>query len=193
MSAVGYDEYTYYMLRGVPDGVGGYTLDASGRDLERDFDGLRYKSFGPVGGYGDKKGVYSESYAEEDGDDVYMSSDVVRSSLEYKLELYFFCPDDSLTEYAARVNAAREVYEEFMDYVSGGMIVWWDTVRRRRVLMYLEEGVEPDDDVVCGEPYLGVALKFKGVFGRSFPLGDTTIAEYFGLSESDDLWAVLVG
>lgn len=139
------------------------------------------------------KGVYSESYAEEDGDDVYMSSGVVRSSVEYTLELYFFCPDDVGGDYAARVDAARAVYEEFMDYVSGGMIVWWDTVRHRRVLMYLEEGVEPDDDVVCGEPYLGVELKFRGVFGRSFPLGDATIAEYFGLSESDGLWAVLVG
>lgn len=178
---LGYDEYSFFMTRVDRLSGGSYEVADTEVDLERDFVGLRYKSFSGLGSFGDIKGVYAEDWAEDDGVDVYVSGDVVRSQVEYKLALYFFCADESVTDIPSQVDAARSVYEAFLDYVSGCLLVYRDTVRKRRALMYLEDASEPSTDSLVGKSYLAVTFTFKSVLGRAYPLSDTAIADYLGV------------
>lgn len=179
---LGYDEYSFFMTRVGCNTDGSFEVAEEETDLERGFVGLRYKSLSGLGDYGAVKSVYAEDYAEEDGVDVYFGSgDVVREQTEYKLSLYFFCADESVTDIPEQCDVARSVYESFMDFVSGGLLVYRDTVRQRRALMYLDEASEPSTDNLLGRVYLAVTFTFKSVLGRSYPLDDTTIQDYLGV------------
>lgn len=181
--ALGFDRYSFYCIRVEQLSDGTFEVADEEKDLERDFLGLRFKSLSGVGDYGKVKGVYSESYAEVDGVSVYISSDVVREQSEVKLSLHFLCADDTVTDMSSQEDAARSVYEAFMDFISGCLLVYRDTIRQRRMLLYLDEASEPSTDCVNGKAYLTVQFTLKSVFGRSFPLDDTTIAEYLGVDE----------
>lgn len=182
---LGYDAYSYFMVRCEPDGAGSYVVSDSELDLERDFVGLRYKSLSGLGNYGKVRGVYTEEYAEEDGVGVYVSASVVRESFELVLSLYFFPPSGTwevdIDSFASGVDLARGVYESFVDYVSGCLLVYRDSLRQRRCLLYLGKACEPSVDSVNGIPYLSVSFTFVSVLGRSYPLDDGTIAGWLGV------------
>lgn len=173
MSYVGYDAYRFLMTRvDVFDGV--YVVGAE-LDIEREFDGLRYQRFEGLSEYGELSSVYEEGYAEVDGVLEYVGGDV-RGGVDMKLLLCFFggVVDDGY-------DVMYGVYSSFMDWVSGCRLIYRDTCRNRRVLMYLKDGVTVKSDVVRGCPYLSVSLTFGNVFGRSFGLDDMTIADRLGI------------
>lgn len=180
MLDIGYSVHSFFMSSVVEGSDGVYEVGEE-YDLERSFAGLRYKSFKGLSYYGDVKGVYSEDWAEEDGVDVYVGSDDVRSGTECELVLYFFdvSGDSDVSE---GYSLAYGVYSSFVDFLSGKLVIYRDTVRRRRVLLYMEEGIEPSVDVIDGIPYLQCTFKFCNVYGRSFGLDDMTIANRLGLS-----------
>lgn len=189
MSYLGYDDYGYYMTKCVRDADGVWSVGEE-LDLERDFDGLRYKSFSGLTAYGEQRAVYTEEYAESDAVLSYVSSSVdSRSALELELVLYFFCPDATVLDFAGVYAGASAVYHSFVEYLANGYVLYRDTIRRRRVLMYLVESLEPSTDSVRGKAYIECAFKFSGVFGRSFGLDDTTLLGYLGL----DSYPVYVG
>lgn len=169
------------------DGGGSvFTVDGGGeRDLERYFEGLRYKQFEGVSTYGAVKSSYAEDYAEEDGAQVYVSSNATREQTEPVLTLYFFCSNSSVTDFAAQYKSASELYHSFVEFLSGCYIIYRDTIRQRRLLLYLsdEDELEPETDSVKGRAYIECEFYFKNVFGQSFSLDDMTIAEYLSLSE----------
>lgn len=178
---LGYDEVIdCYMSDVLMDAdTGSYSIGDE-YNLEKQFPGLRYKQFEGLSFYGEPKGVYSEDWVEEDGSDVYISPLDVREQTEPKLTLYFFDPDgsdDTITAY----SGMYAVYEEFMSLVSSSLLIYRDTVRQRRLLLYLSSSTEPSVDSVNGLVYLQVVFKFKNVFGRSFSLDDMTIADYLGI------------
>lgn len=189
--SLGYDDYRYFMTRvtqSVDEADGGsvFTVDSGGElDLERDFEGLRYKQFEGVSTYGAVKSSYAEDYAEEDGAQVYVSTNATREQTEPVLTLYFFCADGSVTDFAGQYKAASELYHSFVGFLSGCYIIYRDTIRQRRLLLYLsdEEELEPETDSVKGKAYIECEFSFKNVFGKSFSLDDTTIADYLGLEE----------
>lgn len=182
---LGYDVYSYYIVRCLPDGVGGYVPSDVELDLERDFVGLRYKSLSGLGNVGKLRGVYEEEYAELDGVDVHVSADVVREGFEMSLSLYFFPPRplSSYEDLGVAMGAARGVYERFVDAVSGCLLVWRDTCRCRRVLCYLSDSVEPEEDSVMDVPYLRAKFMLKSVLGRSCGLAgdDSGIEDWLGV------------
>lgn len=178
---LGYDEVIdCYMADVLMDADSGSYSVGDEYNLEKQFPGLRYKQFKGLSFYGEPKGVYSEDWVEEDGSDVYVSPLDVREQTEPELTLYFFDPDgsdDAITAYAGMYA----VYEEFMSLVSSSLLIYRDTVRQRRLLLYLSSSTEPSVDSVNGLVYLQVEFKFKNVFGRSFSLDDMTIADHLGI------------
>lgn len=178
---LGTDDYSYYMTRVVRSDDGGYEVGQE-VDVEVSFDGLRVGSVGGLEDYGGPKGAYSEDWAEEDGALVYVSQSDVREQTEVVLEAHVFAPDrpSSYTDRGAAFTAMYSVYASFMDYISGCYVMWRDTVRGRRVLMYLSEESKPTVNSL-EDGSLTVKLTFQNVYGRSFALDDMTVAGMLGI------------
>lgn len=138
------------------------------KNLEVDFEGLRYKEAKNVNSVASAK-VYTEEFAEEDGSVVFLPDTPVVKQGEFTLVLYFIAEDG---DYARALG----VYESFMDFVFGHEVVYYDTFRRRKIKCHLEDKVTPKQDVVNGVSILEVELKFKNDMGRSYRLDDPVFA-----------------
>ena len=178
-------QYKFYMKKAVQS-EGGWSVSEE-VDLEERFKGLRYKSCTGLRAYGEPKGVYAETYAERNRARVYISPLPVYEQTDITLTLYFFDPQgrDTTSEEArqAAIKAAGDVYESFVEYVSGGAVVYRDTARQRKALMYLADKSEPTTDSLKGIVYMETAFKFKNVYGCTFGASDTTIEDYLSGGE----------
>lgn len=166
------DSYNIYMRR--------VTLDEDYeevygdiQDLENDFEGLRYESMSGLEIYGTPR-PYAETYAESDEADVYIPEEDVRDQTELTLTLVFLAPD-GVTDDNEQVAAIDATYHAFVEFISACKVIYWDTVRNRKVKMYLSDSVSPNADEVYGVAYKEVKFKFKNVYGRSFALDDYSV------------------
>ena len=92
---------------------------------------------------------------------------------DFTLKLYFIAPDDKKDNEA--IDCIINSYHSFMDYLQGSLILYWDNVRKRKLLLALTESVKPSTtSVLEGREYLAVSFKFKNVYGKSFALDDET-------------------
>lgn len=126
------------------------------KNLEEDFPGLRYKEFKGLEKYGKNKGVYTETFAETDEVQVYMTSTPIRENIELTLTLVFIG------------NSRRETYHLFVDYISQGKIKYWDSVRKREVVFVLIEAIEPETDtLIGGADYIQASFKLTCLNGQA--------------------------
>lgn len=160
-------DYKFY-IKPVTRGNDGVFTIGDILDLEADFPGLRYKSMTGMGAYG-KPRVYSEIYPESDKADVYMLQSDPRDPFKAVLTLYFFDPDNH-SDYPSAIAGADKPYRDFMDAISGRFVIYFDTARRRKAFLYLDESTEPKNDILKGgTPYKEVQFSFSSVYGRTFP------------------------
>lgn len=151
--------YKYYMSRLI-DGT--WTDDI---DLEEYFPGMKYVSCTGLSNYGKIKNIYTESYAETEELRVYIPSEIVRENTEIEFEFGF--------EKAYR----RETYDNFVKWISGYKLKYWDTARYREVEMILTEALEVDEDLLYGSaPFLVVPFTFTNL------KGSTTAKEYTSIA-----------
>lgn len=158
--------------------TGEFEARGEARDLERDFPLLRYKSCAGLNLYGDAQ-VYTETYAEDEQTQTYVPDEAVRKQTEITLTLYFFgsAPGKSVMDgmdEQTLVDNAQKAYDEFFMFIDGGYCCYWDTVRKKKVMMYRQGAPTVTTDKVYGVPYKQVSIKFKNVYGHSFPLSDKT-------------------
>lgn len=126
------------------------------KNLEEDFPGLRYKEFKGLEKYGKNKGVYTETFAETDEVQVYITPTPIRENIELTLTLVFIG------------NSRRETYHLFVDYISQGKIKYWDSVRKREVVFVLIEAIEPETDtLIGGADYIQVSFKLTCLNGQA--------------------------
>lgn len=126
------------------------------KNLEKDFDGLRYKEFKGLENYGKLKSVYTETFAETDEVQVYMAPKIVRENIELTLTLLFVGDN------------RRATYHSFVDYISKGKIKYWDTVRKREVVFILTEAIEPEEDTAKeGDGYTMVSFTLTCINGQA--------------------------
>lgn len=158
---------------------GKYSIDSNtSKNVMSDFEGVYYQAADGVEAIGAPR-VYTEEYPESNELDVYFPENTKLKSTDFTLKLYFIAPagkkDNEAIDYI--INS----YNSFSDYLQGGLILYWDNVRKRKLLLALTESIKPSTTSVLEErEYLAVSFKFKNVFGKSFALSDT---EYF----TDDL------
>lgn len=145
------EEYKFYMIR-----YG--EANASWKDLETEFPGLRYKECTGLNAYGGSKNVYSEDFAETSKADVYVAGSPAYKQTTIKLTLVFLEND-------AKDDKA---YHDFLAFVSGCKVAYRDTARKRKVLMYLTGATEPKSDTLKGQNYKEVTFSFTNVYGCSF-------------------------
>lgn len=167
-------QYKFYMKKSTWSEEGWSTGEEV--DLEEHFKGLRYKSVNGLRTYGRPKGVYVETYAESDSARVYISPLSLYEQTDITLTLYFFDPlyRETLNDNARQsaIKAAGDVYDAFMEYITGGIINYYDTARQKSVFMYLNDSAEPSVDSLKGVIYIEVPFKFKNIYGRSFDASD---------------------
>lgn len=123
-------------------------------ELTEHFQGLIFCECKGVSDYGAIKNIYSETFAESDTLRVYLPEKAVRESTDIKLTVLF-----------TKENR-RDVYDSFVEYITGKRIKYWDTVRNRQVEMIQVDKIEIDEDLLYGSaPYIAVEFPFKNLKG----------------------------
>lgn len=157
--------YDFLMSKVTIDETGKKTI-ANEVNIEEQFPGLVYKQCTGLDSFG-KPRPYVENYAESDEAYVYVPSNDARDQISITLTLYFFDPSNSKDD-ATAITSAEKVYQDFMKYISGGLILFRDTARKRKVLIYQSDAPSVKTDKLYGVIYKEVEIKFTSVYGRSF-------------------------
>lgn len=143
-------DYKFYMSRLIDNNW------ESPTSLEDYFQGMKYISCKGLSDKGKIKNIYTESYAEVEDLRVYMPDEIVRENTDIEFEFGF------------EKENRRDVFDRFVDWVSGYKIRYWDTCRNREVDMVLIDKIEVDEDLLIGSsPYIIVPFKFKNLKGNT--------------------------
>lgn len=144
--------YKFYMQKVDANG----TLIANTlKDLEKDFNGLKYSQCEGLLNKGKRKNVYTEEYADSDTLRVWQDSDVTREATTITFTFCF-------------VGTTRKsVYQSFYEYVKNGIISYYDTARLKEARLILVDALEPSDDIFVGStPYIKANFKFQNLWGE---------------------------
>lgn len=137
---------------------------------------LYYKSASGIGSYG-KPQAYTETYAESEVASVVLADEDAavssrpREQTDVTLSFYILYEgeEQSLQE---KIKAIWALYYDFVDFVSDGFLMYYDNLRQRKMLCYQSEKIELKEDSVKNDPLLLVEIKFKNMFGRTFPISE---------------------
>lgn len=130
--------------------------DGTEKDLERDFDGLRYQEAKGLNLTG-KPRLYTETYADADKIRVYIPEKVTYEPTTITFSFVFFGEDRQTT------------YDAFVEFVSGKRMVYWDTARNKYAYFYVGDSIQPAEEMwYASTPYLRLELKVSNVYGRTF-------------------------
>lgn len=147
-------------------------IEGTTKNVMTDFEGVFYQAVDGVEAIGQPR-VYTEEYPESDELSVYFPEKTTLKATDFTLKLYFIAPDDKKDNEA--IDYILNSYNSFIDYLQGSLILYWDNVRKRKLLLALTESVKPSTtSVLEGCEYLAVSFKFKNVYGKSFALDDET-------------------
>lgn len=144
------NDYRFYFQRYPIDGIVQET-----KDLERDFAGCRYLKCEGLSAYGKIKNIVTEDYAETEMPRVYIPDEITRETTSVQFTLYF-----------AGANH-RDVYDSFIEYITGHKLIYWDNCRNREVHLLLEDEVSLDEDIVKNKHYIIAKIKFTNLKGTS--------------------------
>lgn len=158
--------YKYLMSR-VTLGDAGSDVYGEEEDVEELFYGLVVESVSGLELLGSPR-TYSESYAESDKSFVYVPSGGQCASSSITLKVYFFDPASSKTDAVTSIAKIDALYHDFLEFVSGCRLMYRDTVRKRKVLMYMSSAPKVSTDRVVLPCYKEIELTFTNVYGRSF-------------------------
>lgn len=144
-------EYEFYMQ--AVDKNGTPLKNAPVRDLEGDFEGLRYceaKGLNTIG----KQRVYKETFVESESTNVYIPETPSYEPTTVNLVLYFLGEE------------RYDTYNQFNDYIRKGFHAYWDSARERKFIFYIEDDISIDDEMWYGSmPYLKVTYKLQNIKG----------------------------
>ena len=136
----------------------GNSIDGTNKDLELDFDGLRYGEAKGLLSKGKRKNIYTETYSDSDVLRVWQGEEVTREATTVKFTFYFVGEN------------RHKAFSDFYDYVKNGRILYADTKRFRKVLLVLTDKVEiSTDEWKNGIPYFKVEFTFQNLWGDSKP------------------------
>lgn len=172
----------FYIERYIRGESGVYVQDGKRMSLEDDFGYVRYKSISNINALGKLKSVYTETYPESRSVRVWQNKKTTREQTSSVLDVFIFGgnpdassdTDDNSVLIADMCNTWSKLY----DYLSGCLILWYDEYRQRKMLCYLQEALEPTQDVIKNFPYLECQIKLTNIFGQTFSEDDTTIEEW---------------
>ena len=142
-------QYKFYMAR--------YENDAwsDEQSIEDSFEGLRVATVKGLSDKG-KPRIYTETYAEIDGTDVYIPEEIKRDSTEIEIEILFMG------------DGYRNIYDSFVEFITGAKIKYYDTCRNRQLEMVLNDSIEVLDEMLYGgQPFIMASFKFLNLAGHT--------------------------
>ena len=147
--------YKFYMVacdnKGVP------IKGAQTMDLERDFDGLRYKECKGLNKIGAPR-VYTEEYSDSDRLRVHIPDKLTHKPTTVTLTLYFVGED------------RYKVYDAFNAYLKESKYhIYYDNARKKKLTFFVKDEISVGDSQWFGStPYIQVDYKLSNIFGRTF-------------------------
>lgn len=138
----------------------GALIDGTLKDLEKDFDGLRYMEAKGISKVGKVKNVYTESYSDSNTLRTWHPSEnneeTTHEATAIQLKLLFYGDN------------RRVSYEVFNDYIMDGYHVYWDTLRNKKFTFMVVEAIEPSDDILKGGvPYIICTWTLQNLKGKT--------------------------
>lgn len=125
------------------------------QSIEDSFKGLRVATVKGLSDKG-KPRIYTETYAEIDGTNVYIPEEIKRDSTEIEFEILFMG------------DGYRDVYDSFVEFITGAKIRYHDTCRNRQLEMVLNDSIEVSDEMLYGgQPFVMASFKFLNLAGHT--------------------------
>lgn len=145
------EEYKYYIQREVEG-----NLPEEAISIEDYFTGCKYLSFDGLSNRGAPKNIVIETYADADEPRVYIPEKIRYDTYDATLQLYFTGEN------------RRDVYDQFIDYVIGRKITYWDTCRNRKLKLIYNSSTTTKEDVLKGGlHYIIAEFKFTNLTGTN--------------------------
>lgn len=145
--------YKFYMKTINKDGS--IPDDSITKDLEVDFDGLRYKECKGLNTIG-KPRTYTESYADSDRLRSYIPETPLFDATEIELTLYFTGENRQAS------------FDAFNEFILGGYRRYSDTARNKAFDFFTKDKVDISDEKWYGSmPYFEVTYKLQNLNGRT--------------------------
>lgn len=146
--------YKFYMQ--ACDKTGNILAGAPKKDLEADFEGLRYKECTGLNDIGNPN-VYTEEFADSNRLRVYIPENVTHKPTTVTLTLYFVG------------NNRYKTYDAFNNYLkSSKFFIYYDTARKKKLTFFLKESITVNSSLWYGDmPYIEVQYKLSNIFGKT--------------------------
>lgn len=169
------------MRRCVQNGDGSWTVGDE-YDIVSQFKGLRYAESSGMRSRGAQKNIYTESFAESEGVNLFIGNPPVYEQTEITLTLYFLNNSNYYATGETAIDAVSTIYNDLLGYFGGCAILFTDKVRKRKALMYIADSIEPSTDSLKGAVYIECSFKFTNKHGRTYGLDDTTLETELGIT-----------
>lgn len=150
-------QYQFYMQQVTAKGE--WVLGTK-KNLEVDFDGLRYKQAKGINNIG-KARIYTEKYADSDRMRVYVPKEVTNDPTTVTFTFYFFGANRQAT------------FDAFNGYIRNGIHRYWDTARNKYFDFVVEESIQISEEKWYeSTPYFSVDYKVQNLNGKTFDVKD---------------------
>ena len=144
--------YSFYMQAVDKNGN---LISGTKKDLEKDFEGLRYLRCEGLNAIG-KPRVYTEKYADSDRLRSYVPSNITNDATTVKLSLCFMGQN------------RQKAYDNFNAYVRSGYHAYWDTARNKRFDFFLSDSIDVSDEMWYGStPYFEATYTLQNLNGKT--------------------------
>lgn len=118
---------------------------------------------------GKVKNVYTETYADSGIVRTDFPTVITREAVDVTLTVALKHEDGA--DPTQRHNLGG--FDSFIAYLTNGLTVFWDSVRRKAAVLLLTDTVKPSKDTYLGMNYLTADIKFSNIKGESFLIDDT--------------------
>lgn len=171
------DDFRVYIRKYRKDDAGEYVPLLPEDELGDVLPGVVYKAMTNVSVFG-KPRVYTETFAEKSGVDVYIPDEGFYDTVEHTLSLYVF--GGRLTNAGGVVGATGALLDESaqrsgmyrnlrgLRELFSGHFTFRDTARDALLMLYCSSAPSVKTEKLDGIPYLQVDFKLTNVFGRPF-------------------------
>jgi hypothetical protein len=146
-------KYNFYIQKCLKDGT---PIAGTLKNLEEDFEGLRYSKCVGLNTYGKVQNIHKETFAEKDGIRTYVPDVLTNADTTITLTLYFFGENRQRT------------YDAFNKFISKGYNKYFDDARNKSFIFIVDKEIKvKEENWYKGMPYLAVDYSLTNIQGKT--------------------------